>query len=259
MVPPAHRAFVNHALEVFEADARFVGVAAAGSWIAGTMDVHSDVDLVAVARASALDEVMADRRAVLDRLGPVLAAFTGEHVGEPRLMIALYGPPLLHVDVKFVGVDDLARRVEDPVVLWERDGVVSRAIASSASHWPQPDWQRTEDRFWVWVHYAATKLARGELYEALDCLAFLRGTVLVPLAATARGRNARGVRFLERDLPDVAVALRATIAGYDEKEIRAAVTATIAFYRGLREESAPPTLVQREAAERAAVAFLGGA
>lgn len=136
---------------------------------------------------------------------------------------------------------------------------MSRAIASSASHWPQPDWQRTEDRFWVWVHYAATKLARGELYEALDCLTFLRGTVLAPLAATARGRNARGVRFLERDLPDVAVALRATIAGYDEKEIRAAVTATIAFYRGLREESAPPTLVQREAAERAAVAFLGGA
>jgi hypothetical protein len=45
-------------------------------------------------------------------LGPLLSAFTGDHVGEPRLLICLYGPPLLHVDLKFVTPADLAERVE---------------------------------------------------------------------------------------------------------------------------------------------------
>ncbi|MBD0742863.1 hypothetical protein [Streptomyces sp. CBMA152] len=34
-----------------------------------------------------------------------MAGFTGEHVGEPLLIITLVGPPLLHVDFK------VARRV----------------------------------------------------------------------------------------------------------------------------------------------------
>ena len=63
------------------------------------------------------------------RLGPLLACFTGEHVGEPRLLIALYGPPLLHVDLKFVAERDLDVRVEDGRVLWQRDGALDRALA----------------------------------------------------------------------------------------------------------------------------------
>ena len=43
-------------------------------------------------------------------LGPLLACFTGEHVGEPRLLIALYGPPPVHVDLKFVPVLGLGPR-----------------------------------------------------------------------------------------------------------------------------------------------------
>ncbi len=34
---------------------------------------------------------------------------------------------------------------------------------------------------WIWLHYAATKLARGELYEAIGMLAFFREQVLGPL------------------------------------------------------------------------------
>lgn len=256
MIPAMHQAFVDHALPVLAADPRFVGVAAAGSWISGTMDTHSDVDLVVIVEPSSVDAVSAERRVILDKLGPVLAAFTGEHVGEPRVMIALYGPPLLHVDVKFIGLGDLATRVEDPVILWEREGAVSRALAQSRPRWPQPDWQWIEDRFWVWVHYGAAKLARGELYEALDFLGFLRGMVLAPLGTLARGRSARGVRLLERDLPELATALRATVAGYDAQELHAALVAAIALYLRLREEAAPPGLAKRSAAEQAATAYL---
>lgn len=256
MIPAIHQAFVDSALPILAADPRVLGVAAAGSWISGTMDDHSDVDLVVVVEASSVEAVSAERRAILDRLGTVLAAFTGEHVGEPRVMIALYDSPLLHVDVKFVGLPELAHRVEDPVVLWEREGTLSRALAATQPRWPQPDWQWIEDRFWVWVHYGAVKLARGELYEALDFLGFLRGVVLAPLGSMAQGRPARGVRLIERDLPELATALRDTIAGYDAREIRSALSSAVALYLRLREESAPPALERRAAAERAATAYL---
>lgn len=220
------------------------------------MDVHSDVDLVVFVASSAVAEVMAERTTVLERLGPLLVAFIGEHVGEPRLMISLYGPPLLHVDVKFVDIADAAVRVEDPVVLWERDGAVRHALATREARWPEPEGQWIEDRFWVWVHYGATKVARGELFEALDFLSFLRSRVLAPLGARAQGRRARGVRFLERDLPDLTLALRATLAGHDAREIHAAMNECVALYRKLRASLASPGLVVRSAAEHAAVAYL---
>jgi hypothetical protein len=37
-----------------------------------------------------------------------------------------------------------------------------------------PDLQWLEDGSWVWVHYIATKIARGELLEAVDALGFVR-------------------------------------------------------------------------------------
>ena len=45
---------------------------------------------------------MGERRTIAESCGGLLAAFTGEHVGEPRLLICLYGPPLAHVNLKFV-------------------------------------------------------------------------------------------------------------------------------------------------------------
>ena len=60
------------------------------------------LDLVPVVRDAAYAQVTTQKRAVAERFGDLLAAFTGEHVGEPRLLICLYGPELLHGDLKFV-------------------------------------------------------------------------------------------------------------------------------------------------------------
>lgn len=65
------------------------------------MDEFSDLDLVLVPK----EKVSNDKPEMPDyakRFGPFLSGFTGEHVGEPRVLICLYGEPLLHVDVKFV-------------------------------------------------------------------------------------------------------------------------------------------------------------
>jgi len=86
------------------------------------------------------------------------------------------------VDLKFLRADEMAERVEDPEVLWEREGRMTAALSKGVARYPQPDLQWIEDRFWTWVHYATSKIGRGELFESEDCLAFLRGRVLGPLA-----------------------------------------------------------------------------
>jgi hypothetical protein len=88
-------------------------------------------------------------------------------VGEPRLLVCLYGPPLLHVDLKFMSIEELLDRIEDPAILWDRDRALRSAMSRSKAEYPPPRFQWIEDRFWVWVHYIAVKINRGELFEAI--------------------------------------------------------------------------------------------
>jgi hypothetical protein len=111
---------------------------------------------------------MEERFKIVEKLGNILGRFTGEHVGEPRLVICLYGPPLLHVDFKFVSIDDIGIRVEDPIVLWERDNAITDSLKSEKAKFPMPKLQWIEDRFWVWVHYGATKIGKNELFESIE-------------------------------------------------------------------------------------------
>ncbi len=191
-LPTQHAAFLAAALPLLQADERLVAVAAGGSFLTGGMDQYSDLDLVVAIEPAAAPQVMQERRQIAARLGSLLAAFTGEHVGEPRLLICLYGPPLLHVDLKFVSLPDAADRIEDPAILWERSGRLTAVFQQTRPVYPTPDLQWLEDRFWAWVHYVATKIGRGELLETLDGLAFLRRQVLGPLALQAQGASSVG-------------------------------------------------------------------
>lgn len=135
--------------------------------------------------------------------------FTGGHVGEPRLLICLYDNPLLHIDLKFVALAHMDRRVEDPFVLWERDQVLTSFVKGSQAEFPHADFQWIEDRFWVWIHYAATKIGRGEIFETLAFFSFLQQTILSPLALIKNGHLPKRVRKLEMLLPeDDRVAMR---------------------------------------------------
>src|SRR5690349_6184317 len=91
--PEAHRRFVQRALTRLSADLRFVGLAAAGSWAEDNMDDFSDLDLLLAVEPAHIEDVMAQRQDIAASLGGLLASFTGEHVGEPRLLIGLYGDP----------------------------------------------------------------------------------------------------------------------------------------------------------------------
>src|SRR4051794_36785394 len=150
-LPEWAAAFVAPLLALCDVDPRFAGVTVNGSVASGTADEFSDLDLVLVCRDGDEDDLLADGPALAARLGPLLGWFPADHVGAPELLVCLYGPPLRHVDLKFVPLSALAKRVEDGAVLWDRAGEVADAIAASPASWPQPDAQWIEDRFWIWV------------------------------------------------------------------------------------------------------------
>jgi predicted nucleotidyltransferase len=252
--PEVMHPLIRAAISTAAATPGVIGLMIGGSAVSSTMDRFSDLDLVVICRDEAQPQLLEQAPAFAAKLGPLLTAFPGEHVGEPRLVICLYGPPLLHVDLKLVAERDLADRYEDGRILWEQDGAVTKAqsIPPPTEHPVSVQW--IEDRFWTWVHYGATKIGRGELFECIDHLTYLRNGVLGPLISQQRGRHPNGVRRLEQVAPDLVDVLASTIGNHTTAGCVAAMRATIGLYRQLRDEY--PDLRRYTEAEAAAVAFL---
>ena len=129
-----HDAFLKRIADVTEQDSRLIGLLVGGSHVSGTIDRYSDIDCVLVAEPESYQSVLDDRRVMVARIGPLLHAFAGEHVGEPRLMICLYETPTLHVDYKVVTLDALRDRVENPMIVWARDSRIRDVLERSQAH-----------------------------------------------------------------------------------------------------------------------------
>lgn len=252
-----HDSFLARIAEVTEADPRLLGLLVGGSHVSGTTDRFSDLDCVLVASDDAYRAVLDDRRNLAARIGPLLHAFTGEHVGEPRLMICLYERPILHVDLKVVTVDMLRDRVEDPKIVWARDERIREALDSSTAHWPRQTIEWFEERFWIWAHYGAMKIGRGEIFEALDMFAFLRARVFGPLLAERAGLRQYQVRRIETLIPDAIPLLTALTPPHDGAACARALTCAMDAYLDLTRAPAPAN--RNPAAESAVRRYLADA
>jgi hypothetical protein len=253
-----HEEFIEKALPILKLNERLAGVAAGGSWITNSMDEFSDIDLVISVIPEYFDSVMDERLAIAESLGKLLAAFTGEHVGEPRLLICLYGPPLLHVDLKFISAPDMINRVEDPIILWEKDNQISKYIAQKPPKYPLPDLQWIEDRFWVWVHYAATKLGRGEIFEVIEFISFLRINVIGPFILLKNGYTPSGVRRIEIKAKEQLPKLIKTVPEYNAFSCASSLKTIISLYIDLRDYHKNPGFVNHIEAEKESMKYLEG-
>lgn len=246
---------VSRANEVLERDARFLGLAIAGSWVIDEIDEFSDLDLVVVCEDGAVPD-LSGMREIAGSFGSLVSSFTGEHVGEPTLLICLFDAGrIIHVDIKFGTLEVIRNRPYDPVVVWERESVLSDTLASSDATRIAPNPQWIEDRFWTWVHYAAMRLGRADLFALVGFLGFIREQVLGPLALHAGGFLPFGVRKIEKYLPEYSRRLQETVPAYDASSCYLAVLASIDIYRGLR-VSISDGVVKNEKAETASVRYL---
>lgn len=234
-LPETHKQLLDKIIQKLQQDSRIVGIGASGSYATDTLDKYSDLDLVIAIKLEQFEAVMDERFTIVDSVEGKIAAFTGEHVGEPRLVIALYAPDVIHVDFKFVSLPDAAIRVDDTKVLWEQGTLLSDTFKTTEAKYPQPDPQGIEDRFWIWTHYVATKIARGEYFEALEFLSFIRTVVLSPLALKQAGLTPSGVRKIETRLPEFSKKLELTVAKPEKAELTFAVKQCITLYLELRE------------------------
>ena len=233
-VPSLHREFLLTSAEKLKIDKRILGVAIGGSILSRNMDKYSDLDLVVVVDQEKYQEVLEERKKIAKSIGPLLEAFTGEHVGEPRLLICLYGPPLLHVDLKFISVNEAKERVEDPLIVWERDAALTENLFLGKERIPTIELKWIENRFWVWTHYIAAKIGRGELFDVIDGLTFLRARVLGPMIQVKAGNLPQGVRRIEECDASYLQSLKLTVPAHDRLSCLSAMNATIELYRELR-------------------------
>jgi len=235
-VPSIQREFLLTSVEKLKSDKRILGVAIGGSILSNNMDEYSDLDLIVIVDQERYQEVLKERKEIAESIGPLLESFTGEHVGEPRLLICLYGPPLLHVDLKFVSVNEAKERVEDPLIIWERDSNLTEDLFQGKARTPTVDLEWIENRFWVWIHYVAAKIGRGELFDVIDGLSFLRVRVLGPMIQVNLGNRPQGVRRIEKWGASYMKDLKRTAPAHDRLSCLSAINTTIELYRNLRKE-----------------------
>jgi len=163
----------------------------------------------------------------------------------------------LHVDIKFVTLDEFKDRVEDPKVLYEREGALTKVIAETKSEWTKLDFQWIEDRFWIWIHYAALKIGRGEYFEALDFLSYLRITIISLLMQLRKGVLPRGLRKVEFDLTDSELTLlKKTVPVCNKDSIGKSYRQVIGLYCNLREELFDNTINKLDKVEKQASDYL---
>jgi hypothetical protein len=220
------------------------------------MDEFSDLDLILVTTEKVSDD-KTRMLAYAHRFGQLLTGFTGEHVGEPRLLICLYKNPLLHVDIKFLTIDEFRARVETPFLLFDREGTLQETIDQTESKFPYPDYQWMEDRFWIWIHYMLMKIGRGEYFEALDSFGILRMVVLGPLLHIKNGNLPRGVRKVESQIRREDLGqLKLTIAHYDKPSLIAALEHAVTLYRDLRTALFKEDILLQKETEEKVMEFL---
>jgi hypothetical protein len=227
--------FAEKAVEILKSDPNTIGLAVGGSWLTNELDEFSDLDLVLVTR----EKIAHDKTKMLgyaNRFGKLLSAFTGEHVGEARLLICLYDDPLLHVDIKFITPEEFHQRVETPVLLLDKDNQLQKILEQTESKFPYPDYQWIEDRFWVWVHYMLTKIERGEFVEVFDCFSLLRGLIFGPLLHIKNGNLPRGVRKAETQMAEEDIEqLLSTLPSYSKVSLLASLQNAVNLYRHLQQ------------------------
>ena len=84
---------------------------------------------------------------------------------------------------------------------------------------------------WTWSWYIETKVLRGELYEALDGLQYVRDNVLFKLLAMRRGERPTGARRVEARIGEWSDRFADTLPVLNRESMMEALRATMTLYQ----------------------------
>lgn len=240
---PLHRAKLEAASAFARTMPGVIGLVVSGSLATGTADAYSDLDLKIVTRDNMHGEAANHLDALIDACGVPVARFTAEHVGHPGMLIVLYDD-LIHIDFYLVRLGELTDKNGGMAswVLWSEDDDIAVALGGRADA-AGVDLTWFEARMWTWVWYTHSKILRGELYEALDALQYLRGNVLFALLAETAGiRPPYGSRRAEQHVGELGPLFARTVPALERDMVMDALRVTVELYLIL----ADPLLEQRD-------------
>lgn len=246
--------FLNRTVSLAEKDPRIVGVA-----------LHQESDqekefttseLVLVCQPDSFEELSADLIGVAEALGPMMLAYEHSKGAGERELSCLYDEPLQRIDLRLLPLDNLSE-IHHPQVLWDRDEQFRLALAARRDPPPSLNLQWMEDRFWLWLHSAATALKEGAVFEAHHLMSCMRSRILAPLVLKKEGMNLTGgLHELEKSDGENLSSLRATVPLYDARSCEISLREAAKLYVDLRETLAPADLVRHRRAEMAVMRHL---
>jgi hypothetical protein len=209
-----------------------------GSIADGTMDRYSDVDLIFVIDGGlSLQKESQWLKSIMSSLGPLVAHFPATHFGMENLLVSFINVDgeVVKIDVKLEPLE--AFRTASGVKALQLSERMRTELRSEAGFTlPMPDFQDIHQKFVGWIWYTYTKIARGELFEAVDSLNIMREKALLPCLHLTAKIPREGYRRLEIRLPDELVQkLRSTYpCGFEPLELRRALISISLFFRTLQ-------------------------
>jgi predicted nucleotidyltransferase len=229
----AYEHLADRLVQLTEGDSRIEALLIYGSRAGGSADQFSDLDVGLVTADDAFDEVVADVRGMLDKLGTPLLLDDFGDPGELHAILAEGADLELIID----RASDLV--LEGPYrTLFDRAGVVERAEAKGRPA-PEPvdvdDLRRRIVGYWHDVEHLVTALGRGNTWWAYGQLDELRRMYL-NLARIEAGHAPEDEAYwkLEEALPlERLEALRATVAPPEIGPMRDAALTLLDRYREL--------------------------
>ena len=216
-------------------DPEVLGMLIGGSFASGEADDYSDLDIQLVVGDGDVEQLAPKLRAIADDAGPVVAAFSAEHVGLPHMLIVLY-EELVHADFEPVEISRVGPRNAgmSTHVLWERDAAVSAPLGvDHVGEDPAVALAWLEDRIWTWSWYVQTKILRGEIYEALGGLQEIRDSVLFRLLAMHRDERPSSARRVEGRVGPWVQQFAATVPALRRDSAMEALGSSIQLYLDL--------------------------
>jgi len=212
-------------------DPAVLGMLIGGSFASGEADDYSDLDMQLVVKDGQVENLVPKLRAMADEAGPVVAAFFAEHVGLPHMLIVLY-EDLVHADFEPVQVSEVGSRNAglSTHVLWERDPAVTAVLGAKDEEDRAAELAWLEDHLWTWSWYVQTKILRGELYEAMGGIQYIRDQVLFRLLAMHRDERPSSASRAESRVGSWRQQFAATVPSLGRESTIEALRASIQLY-----------------------------
>ncbi len=184
--------------------ALFVG----GGIAKDTVDRFSDLDLVLVHEPGlAFDGAARMVAELAAAAGPVVTSYGAGHLGRSRLIVHLVSTPptLTKIDVEVVAAP--AADLHGPLILLHDSlGLDAGPAPAGPARDGAVDAELLARKLCGWLWYSYTKLARGELLQTVESIAYTRRHALLPVLLMGEGLPQEDYRRAERRLSPAAVA-----------------------------------------------------